>query len=141
MAEDLRAAREATDRLSRSSMQSQRSLEAYLKAGNRPRWMERLSDIDAGVLSARHRLERAHRALREECAGDRAAFARRWRQAAEAWDFGEHNELVRQHNEWFPVERQLPMNPRTRDYVLVGGRDYRRPELDAAWVLEQFPAS
>jgi hypothetical protein len=33
------------------------------------------------------------------------------------------------------------MNPRTGDYVTAGGRDWRRRELDAAWILEQFPAS
>jgi hypothetical protein len=32
------------------------------------------------------------------------------------------------------------MDPRTRDYVKVNGRSYRRPELGPAWVLEQFPA-
>jgi hypothetical protein len=32
------------------------------------------------------------------------------------------------------------MDPRTRDYVQVGGRSFRRPELGASWVLERFPA-
>ena len=32
------------------------------------------------------------------------------------------------------------MNPRTGDFVLVGGRPYRREPLDAAWVLRHFPA-
>jgi len=32
------------------------------------------------------------------------------------------------------------MNPRTKDYVLVNGRSYRREVLDAAWILERFPA-
>jgi hypothetical protein len=31
------------------------------------------------------------------------------------------------------------MDLRTRDYVLVNGRSYRRRELDAIWVLERFP--
>ncbi len=29
---------------------------------------------------------------------------------------------------------------RTRDYVLVGGRNYRREPLSSEWVLRQFPA-
>jgi len=33
------------------------------------------------------------------------------------------------------------MNPRTGDYVPVGGRSYRRPVLGPDWVLEQFPAT
>ena len=32
------------------------------------------------------------------------------------------------------------MDPRRGDYALVNGRDYRLDELDAAWVLERFPA-
>jgi hypothetical protein len=32
------------------------------------------------------------------------------------------------------------MDPRTRDYVLIHGKSYRRPELGPAWVLEQFPS-
>ena len=32
--------------------------------------------------------------------------------------FDELNELIGQHNEWYPIERDLPMDLRTRDYVL-----------------------
>ncbi len=125
--------------LSQRARQSQRSLEAYLKAGNRPRWMERLGEIDQGVSTQKRRLARAYRELAREVSHDPAEFARRWRETAERWDFAELNVLVRQHNEWYPVERQLPMDPRTRDYVLIHGRTYRKPVLDAAWVLEQYP--
>ena len=31
------------------------------------------------------------------------------------------------------------MDPRTGDFVLVGGMPYRRPLLDAEWVLRRFP--
>ena len=150
MAEDRAPAERIVDRavegapgvgkpLSRSSTQYARSIENYLKAGNRPRWMERLVEIDGGVNEHRRRLAAAYRRLREETGDDAAAFARRWRATAERWDFSEHNLLVHQHNEWYPIERQLPVDLRTRDYVKIGGRSYRRQELDAAWVLEQFP--
>ena len=33
------------------------------------------------------------------------------------------------------------MDPRTKDYALVAGQDYRRRPLDAAWALRRFPAS
>jgi hypothetical protein len=126
--------------LSRRARQTRRSVEAYLQAGVRPRWMERLGEIDAGIAKETRRLERAYEALREEHAGDRAAFSARWRALARSWSFDAVNELIHQHNEWFPIERQLPVDPRTRDYVLVGGRPYRRTPLDAGWVLERFPA-
>jgi hypothetical protein len=119
---------------------TQRSLENYLKAGIRPRWMERLIEIERGTAREKRRLAEAYAELREECGHDQARFRRRWRSIAEAWSFGELNELIRTHNEWYPVERDLPMDIRTRDYVLVNGRSYRRRELDAGWILEQFPA-
>jgi len=126
--------------LSRRAATTQRTVEAYLKAGVRPRWMERVAEIDQGIATERRRLERSYRALRSEYGGDRAAFARRWRELAGAWPFPpELNALIEQHNEWYPVERRLPMNPRTGDYVPVGGRSYRRPVLGPEWVLQQFP--
>ena len=30
------------------------------------------------------------------------------------------------------------MDPRTRDFVLVNGKPYRREPLAAAWILERF---
>ena len=125
--------------ISERARRTQRSLENYIKAGIRPRWMERLIEIERG--SARHRrlLAEAYEALKEECGDDPVRFGRRWRTTAEAWSFGDLNELIRTHNEWYPVERDLPMDLRTRDYVLINGRSYRRRELDADWILEQFP--
>ena len=31
------------------------------------------------------------------------------------------------------------MDPRTRDYVPIAGRSYRRRELGPDWILELFP--
>ena len=126
--------------LSSRAAQTQRSIDAYLKSGVRPRWMERVADIDAGIASERRRLERAYRALQAECDGDDELFAARWRTLARSWRFDDLNLLIEQHNDWYPVERDLPLNPRTGDYVRVGGRSYRRPVLGPEWVLEHFPA-
>src|SRR5436190_20205757 len=94
--------------LSERARQSQRSLEAYLRAGMRPRWMERLMEIESGMARERRHLATAYAALGEECDGE--AFARRWRAIADGWRFDELNELIRTHNEWYPVERDLPMD-------------------------------
>jgi len=126
--------------LSSRARQTQRSVEAYLKAGVRPRWMERVAEIDAAIARERRRLGHAFRALQEECAGDAEVFAQRWRAVARSWPFAGLNELIAQHNEWYPIERDLPLNPRTGEYVRVGGRSYRRPVLGPEWVLEHFPA-
>jgi hypothetical protein len=127
--------------LAERTRQRQRTIEAYLKSGSPPRWMERIGDIDRGIANELRRLRRAYRWLDETCGEDRAAFARRWRKIAEGWSFAELNELIAVHNEWYPVERDLPMGLRTRDYVLINGRSFRRPLLGPSWILEQFPAA
>lgn len=125
--------------LSERARQAQRSVEAYLYGGGHPRWMERIGDIDSRTDRAKRELARAHARLRREFANDPARFAERWRATALAWGFEEVNRLIAEHNEWFPIERRLPFNPRTGDYVLIHGRSYRREPLDAEWVLGQFP--
>jgi hypothetical protein len=137
--ESLEDPRSAGRPFSSRTRESRRTLENYIRAGVRPRWMERLIEIERGTRRERERLQEAHEALLDACGSDRAAFARRWRAIAERWRFDDLNELIRTHNEWYPVERDLPMDLRTRDYVLVNGRSYRRRELDADWILERFP--
>src|SRR4051794_32507981 len=126
--------------LSRRVRQTKRSVEAYLKAGVMPRYMERLREIETGIRSERRRIARAYAELVEEHGHDPEEFARRWRARVRSWRFDKLNELIREHNEWYPIEANLPMDPRTRDYVLMRGRSYRRPELTPRWVFEQFPA-
>jgi hypothetical protein len=125
--------------LAERTRQRQRSVESYLRGGTPPRWMERIGDIERGTANELRRLERAYRSLAEECGDDAAAFARRWRATAERWSFGTLNDLIEQHNEWYPIERDLPMDLRTRDYVLINGRSFRRSLLDPAWILQRFP--
>ena len=126
--------------LRRTSVQRQRTVEGYLKGQDPPRWMQRAAQIDRGIGAERERLAAARERLRERCGADRELFTRRWRELVQRWRFDDHlNQLIETHNEWYPVERRLPVNPRTGEYVLLHGRSYRRPVLDAAWALEQFP--
>ena len=126
--------------LSRRTRQTKRSVESYLKGGVLPRYMERAREIETSIRTQRRELERSYRMLREECGADADEFARRWHERVARWSFESLNELIRQHNEWYPIEANLPMDPRTRDYVGLRGRSYRREELTPEWVLEQFPA-
>src|SRR4029079_4231259 len=98
-------------------------------------------EIDEGIANERRRVERAYRALARECGRDRARFARRWREIAGVWRFdADPHRLIEQHNEWYPVERRLPMNPRTGDYVPVGGGSDPRPGLRPHGVLVALPS-
>jgi hypothetical protein len=91
-------------------------------------YMRRLREIDDMIVAHRDRLEEAYAERRRD-----------WRRVAERWDFSEVNDLIERHNRWYPVEARLAMDPRSRDFVKVGGRDYRRAPLDAEWVLRLFP--
>ncbi len=135
--EDTGAGRPFSERTRRA----QRSVEAYLKIGGRPRWMERVMEIDRGIAAAKEKLTAEYSALMEEAGAEPELFASRWRTHAQSQRFERLNELIGEHNEWYPIERDLPMNPRTGEYVPVAGRPYDRPVLDAAWVLEHFPES
>ena len=95
-------------------------------------YMQRLRQIDDAIEAHATRLAQAH----AEHANDVAA----WRRLAERWDFGEVNDLIERHNRYYPIEARLAMDPRTRDYVKIGGRSYRREPLDARWILKRFPA-
>jgi hypothetical protein len=94
-------------------------------------YMQRARLIDEETERHQARLAEAYEAHRGDPEG--------WRRTAERWNFTEVNDLIERHNTWYPIEARLPMNPKTKDFVEVGGRPYRRRLLDAEWILEQFP--
>jgi len=125
---------------SRHTLYEPGALERYIRSAILPRFMQRLREIEDELTHQRMVLERAYEELRAACGHDLELFARRWRETAEGWRFDDLNELIRQHNEYYPIERNLPVDPRTGDYVAVVGRSYRRQPVDADWILERFPA-
>ncbi len=127
-------------RISRRSLRNAASVESYLQAGVVPRFIERAQQIESGTRRHRQRLERAYEWVRKQHGGDPHAFRERWLGIAESWRFDDVNELIEEHNRWYPAERRLPLNPRTGDYLTIGNRDWQRYPLNAAWILRQFPA-
>jgi hypothetical protein len=118
------------------------SAESYLASAGGPLpYMLRLREIEALTAEHEDRLDEARGALADECGADEARFARRWKATVGRWSFHEINDLIDRHNRWFPTESRLPMDPRTGDFRLVNGRDYRLERLDAEWALERFPAT
>jgi hypothetical protein len=126
-------------RISRRTLRSPSSVEAYLKGGVIPRFIERARQIEDETQRQRLRLERAYDWMRGKYAGDPERFAEHWTGMARRWSFADVNDLIEEHNNWYPAERRLPLNPRTGDDVTIGGRDWRRKPLDSDWILEQFP--
>jgi hypothetical protein len=101
-------------------------------------WMRRLSQIAEESAEHERQLAEARAELLAEGLDD---FPERWEQLAGRWRFDAVNELIARHNRYYPAEARLPMDPTTRDYALVNGRPYRLEPLDAAWILERFPAT
>lgn len=105
-----------------------------------PRFIERARQIEDRTRRHRIRLERAYAWTRERYAADPAGFAARWHSIAADWRFDDVNDLIDEHNRWYPAERRLPLNPRTGDYLTIGNRPWWREPLDADWILSRFPA-
>lgn len=115
--------------------------EAYLAATRGPLpYMLRLREIEQRTADLEASLRQAWEALAGGQVGDADRFRSEWLAHAEALSVDELNHLIDRHNRWYPVESGLPMDPRTGDYALVNGRDYRLDALDAAWILDRFPA-
>jgi hypothetical protein len=104
-----------------------------------PAYSRRLREIEDETAAHGQGLHAAWTELTHRHAGEPTALARRWRELADRWNFTAVNLLIEQHNAYYPAEARLPMDPRTGDFVLVGGMPYRRPLLDAEWVLRRFP--
>lgn len=128
-------------RIARRTLHSPATVEAYLQAGVMPRFIERLREIEDEIVRQRMLVERSYEWMRRKYRDRPDEFAERWRAMAANWGFDALNEVIAQHNEWYPVERRLPLDPRTGRYLTVGGRDWRRKPLDADWILGQFPAA
>ena len=126
-------------RFSRRTLRGPRTAEEYLKADSPPAYVRRLRAIELEYGSHRRQLEAAYRALLADCGHDAELFSRRWGARARRWRFDDLNQLIRAHNTWYPAEANLPMDPRMKDYVPIGGRSYRRIELGPDWILEHFP--
>lgn len=103
-----------------------------------PAHAQRLRQIEEEIDDHLDRLRVARDELHGEVRDPRERD-RRWCELAARWNFHAVNDLIDRHNRWYPVEARLPMNPRTGDFVLVGGEPYRREPLDAAWILRRFP--
>jgi hypothetical protein len=104
------------------------------------RHIERMREIADELRVHDLRLECAYERIGDACGADDELFERRWRATVRGWRFDRVNELIRQHNEYYPIEARLPLDPRTGDYVLLRGRSYRREPVGPAWALERYPA-
>ncbi len=126
--------------MKRRSLAEPSLVEKYIRGQVLPRFMQRLREIDDELARHRSRLADAYDELWKACGQDPQAFEQRWLATTDSWRFDRVNELIHAHNEYYPIERRLPINPRTGDYITTSGRQWRRQPAGAEWVLERFPA-
>jgi len=115
------------------------SVEGYaLSIAGPPAHVQRLRQIEDEIDGHLERLRAARDAVvREE--QDPLERERRWGLVVRRWNFHAVNDLIARHNRWYPIEARLAMNPRTGDFVPVGGKPYRLEPLDAGRVLAEVP--
>ena len=115
-------------------------MDAYVRAlAGPPRYSERLREIDS--LRRRHaaRLAVAGAQLdRRYGAGDLLSRARL--NLARAWDFGDLNQLIDQHNRRYPIERGLAVDPSTGHDAVPPGSPYPMAPAGVAWALRELGA-
>jgi glucose-6-phosphate 1-dehydrogenase len=126
--------------MKRRSLADPNLVEKYIRGQVLPRFMQRLREIEDELARHRSRLADAYEELWVSCGHDSQTFEQRWRATAHSWRFDHVNELIHSHNEHYPIERRLPINPRTGDYLTTSGRPWRREPAGPKWILERFPA-
>mgnify|MGYP006282193621 CR=1 FL=1 len=113
---------------------------AGLAMGGAPAWAVRLRKIETLTAALLDELRGDWSALAQEYRHRPEMFAVAWRHRLGLLKLGTINELVRRHNRYFPAEANLPMSPKTGDYIGWGGRDWRCLPLTVEWAEAQFPA-
>ncbi len=104
-----------------------------------PNRIERLKRIEQELERQHRRLRAAWTELAEDCANDAAAFRERWSQRLRGWSFLEHDELVDEHNEWFPIEARLVWNRELDDYRAPFGLPWRKAHVDREAIAATYP--
>jgi hypothetical protein len=106
-----------------------------LAAAGPPRFAERLATIERLTAELASRAESGREQFEEVYGAGSPLAAARLRREVAGWDLTAVNMLITEHNRYYPIERRLPMDPLTGDYVAVNGRSYRRPNIDHRTVV------
>jgi hypothetical protein len=100
-------------------------------AAGLPAWIRRTRELELRLEELESALERAWR----------RSDPQRWAGRAHAWDLQEINAVIVAYNLNFPIERDLPMDLRSRDYTHRGAPWRPLPPIEASWILDRFPAA
>lgn len=83
---------------------------------------------------------RSSRAKLVQSGAARDAIERALRERAERLDLAQLNGLIDRHNRYFPIEANLPIDPATGGYLLVGRPWQKEEPWDVARLLASLEA-
>lgn len=104
-----------------------------------PGWAVRLKQIHDLRIELTATLEAAWAEHARRWRGRPDEFATRWRAFLTKFDIGKLNTLIEKHNEWYPIEAQLPIVYPTGEYHIPTGIEYPQKPVDVASLLELYP--
>ncbi len=96
-----------------------------------PYWIRRRKRLE-------HHMEELERRIESTW---RRTSPRQWTVVAASWDLSDINREIQDFNTFYPVERNLAMDPRTREFIELGRPWKPIARLDSAWILTRFPSS
>jgi len=97
------------------------SLDARVRAAaGVPAYMRRKRRIEDLEEALRQALTEVYQEALEEREGDEAAARAVMVETAKAMDLGLLNDLIERHNKWYPIEANLPTDPQTNEFMIVG---------------------
>jgi hypothetical protein len=93
---------------------------------------KRIEDLDAGHVAALVALHDQLVARGRDAAAVRAALEHK----VATFDLKRLNALIETHNRYYPIEANLPTDPRTGEYLVYGRTWEREPPVTAARLLD-----
>ena len=104
-----------------------------------PAWVLRLKRIEDWMERILAIADLAWAETAVEYQGDDRRFMQVWLQYVEEVDYGRVNKWIRDHNEYFPIEANLPYDIHTGK-IMNGGRPFEEKEsIGSEWLLGYYP--
>ena len=108
------------------------SLDARVRAAaGVPAYMRRKRRIEDLEEALRQALVEVYQDALAELEGDEQAARAAMLDSAKAMDLGLLNDLIERHNRYYPIEANLPTDPKTGKFLLVG--KVWEPETPRSW--------
>lgn len=104
-----------------------------------PAWSRRLKRIHDLSVALYDDLETAWGKHARRYRGKPEWFAKRWREYIEKTDLAALNEVIRKHNDYYPIEARIPIHQITGEYIVPPGIEHPKAEVTIEQLLREYP--